>query len=392
MKKKILIGLLVFCQGMANVVNAQTLVFYESFDKCNGEGGNDGKWSNISLNPYEKIENAYLDNKGWSFENSHKGDKCLIIGNSDKKGIATTPSIGIIGNGTLKFKTGGWNTANELNEIQISISGGGTLNQKNIILTKAVFEEYTIQITNLTSSSKITFAAKQSNKNRFFLDEVMVFSGTPATSTLSISESQYATIYLNDAFVMPEGVTGHTISDAQGRVTYGTTYTKGDVVPAQTPLLLEGAQGTYTYYTTTTTATAPTNNMLRGSTGEMVDDSGYLYYKLCYKSASDKTVGFFWDTADGHSINIGAGKAYLAVPESSGAKGYTFDDAITGISAVPCQQENDSGNHAIREQSSVDDRIFDLYGRCVGRGAPSLHTPNLPKGIYIYQGKRISTF
>ena len=239
------------------------------------------------------------------------------------------------------------------------------------------------------SSNSISF---YTSSGVIWISKIIVTFIPNSTSTLSISESQYATIYLNDAFVMPEGVTGHTISDAQGRVTYGTTYTKGDEVPAQTLLLLEGAQGTYTYYTTTTTAAAPTNNMLRGSTGEMVDDSGYLYYKLCYKSASDKTVGFFWDTADGHSINIGAGKAYLAVPESSGAKGYTFDDAITGISAVPCQQEHDSGNHAIREQSAVDDRIFDLYGRCVGRGAPSLHTPNLPKGIYIYQGKRISTF
>ncbi len=388
MKKKILIGLLVFCQGMVNVVNAQTLVFYESFDKCNGEGGNDGKWKS------EKYIKPITDNN-WSYENANSvwmGYQCTFFDGTTKPATATTPALRFTGNGIITFKAGGWNSDKDLKQIQITILNGGTLDQTKIAIQQAEFNEYHISISNATLNSKIKFSAIQEKGNRFFLDEVMVFSGTPATSTLSISESQYATIYLNDAFVMPEGVTGHTISDAQGRVTYGTTYTKGDVVPAQTPLLLEGAQGTYTYYTTTTTAAAPTNNMLRGSTGEMVDDSGYLYYKLCYKSASDKTVGFFWDTADGHSINIGAGKAYLAVPESSGAKGYTFDDAITGISAVPCQQEHDSGNHAIREQSAVDDRIFDLYGRCVGRGAPSLHTPNLPKGIYIYQGKRISTF
>ncbi len=363
MKKKILIGLLVFCQGMANAQSTVTVTFDATVDKGSVTGH-----GNINYRIEDSISKSGIRicstdaefGNGANYRiyslstltiSSHCGRITQIIFNRDKSNKEKINCINKPSSGNIRYS-----------EDKIATWSG--------------------------ESSNITFYVN----GTIWLSTITVTFTPNSTSTLSISESQYATIYLNDAFVMPEGVTGHTISDVQGRVTYGTTYTKGDVVPAQTPLLLEGAQGTYTYYTTTTTATAPTNNMLRGSTGEMVDDSGYLYYKLCYKSASDKTVGFFWDTADGHSINIGAGKAYLAVPESSGAKGYTFDDAITGISAVPCQQENDNGNHAIREQSSVDDRIFDLYGRCVGRGAPCLHTPNLPKGIYIYQGKRISTF
>lgn len=359
MKKKILIGLLVFCQGMVNAQSTVTVTFNATVDKGNKSVTKGG----ITLDVIDG--------------NFNNGEYKLLANNKINYNLTISCKIGNIT--SIIF------TRNEKNGE--SLKGG----------FYPVTEDGTKGSFKKADASSATWSG---NSNKVFfktiwqtcLSKITVTFTPNSTSTLSISESQYATIYLNDAFVMPEGVTGHTISDVQGRVTYGTTYTKGDVVPAQTPLLLEGAQGTYTYYTTTTTATAPTNNMLRGSTGEMVDDSGYLYYKLCYKSASDKTVGFFWDTADGHSINIGAGKAYLAVPESSGAKGYTFDDAITGISAVPCQQEHDSGNHAIREQSSVDDRIFDLYGRCVGRGAPCLHTPNLPKGIYIYQGKRISTF
>ena len=366
MKKKILIGLLVFCQGMVSAQSTVTVTFDAKVDKSgkNAEDYEYNKQDCISKSGIlVETNDGILGNSNYDVYRIYLRSTLTISST-----CATITRIEFYRDGSNNYDTTG-----ELTNIQLN--GKSLSNDKDKSVWAGKMKSITFKLAGKVWLSKITVTF------------------TPnSTSTLSISESQYATIYLNDAFVMPEGVTGHTISDVQGRVTYGTTYTKGDVVPAQTPLLLEGAQGTYTYYTTTTTATAPTNNMLRGSTGEMVDDSGYLYYKLCYKSASDKTVGFFWDTADGHSINIGAGKAYLAVPESSGAKGYTFDDAITGISAVPCQQENDSGNHAIREQSSVDDRIFDLYGRCVGRGAPSLHTPNLPKGIYIYQGKRISTF
>ncbi len=362
MKKKILIALLVFCQGMANAQSTVTVTFNATVDKgsVTSHPANSTTIDSIMKNGIKIYSTDAMFGNG---ENYRLYQRSYITFST-----STAKITSIIFNQVSS-------RSDDINVIKNQSSGNISYPDKKTAKWKG-------------SSSNITFYVN----GTIWLSTITVTFTPNSTSTLSISESQYATIYLNDAFVMPEGVTGHTISDVQGRVTYGTTYTKGDVVPAQTPLLLEGAQGTYTYYTTTTTATAPTNNMLRGSTGEMVDDSGYLYYKLCYKSASDKTVGFFWDTADGHSINIGAGKAYLAVPESSGAKGYTFDDAITGISAVPCQQEHDSGNHAIREQSAFDDRIFDLYGRCVGRGAPSLHTPNLPKGIYIYQGKRISTF
>lgn len=37
-----------------------------------------------------------------------------------------------------------------------------------------------------------------------------------------------------------------------------------------------------------------------------------------------------------------------------------------------------------------DDRVYDLNGRCVGEGKWALLNGQLPKGIYIYKGKKVT--
>lgn len=193
-----------------------------------------------------------------------------------------------------------------------------------------------------------------------------------------VSESTYATFWCDKAYTMPSALTGYTISDVANGIEYGETYDGGSTVPANTPLLIHGDAGSYAYTTDDDTSLAPTPNMLVCAMGTTVSNSDTHYYKLSYKSSTDKTVGFYWDSEDGHSITVPYGKAYIAVPlaSSSGAKGYTLgdliDDSANGI-VYPTIRNNEP------ESGEV---IYDI------NGVAHPYSTTLPKGIYIRKGGR----
>lgn len=114
------------------------LVFYESFDKNDGTGGNDGKWSgNIAA------DDIQYDVAGWTFINAKGANKCARIG-TGSKGTATTPALtGLDGDAVLTFKAGAWNIEKENTTLNISITNG-TLDKTSVVLKKGEFTEYTI--------------------------------------------------------------------------------------------------------------------------------------------------------------------------------------------------------------------------------------------------------
>lgn len=139
------------------------LVFYESFDKNEGTGGNDGKWSgNIAINDIQ------YDVAGWTCENEKGANKCAKFGTSSKKGTATTPALtGLEGDAILTFKAAPWNT--EGGKMSVTISDG-TIEASEFELINNTFTEYSVKISG-GATSKITFT---SENKRFFLDEVKV--------------------------------------------------------------------------------------------------------------------------------------------------------------------------------------------------------------------------
>lgn len=139
------------------------LVFYESFDKNEGTGGNDGKWSgNIAINDIQ------YDVAGWTCENEKGANKCAKFGTSSKKGTATTPALtGLEGDAILTFKAAPWNT--EGGKMSVTISDG-TIETSEFELINNTFTEYSVKISG-GATSKITFT---SENKRFFLDEVKV--------------------------------------------------------------------------------------------------------------------------------------------------------------------------------------------------------------------------
>ncbi len=187
----------------------------------------------------------------------------------------------------------------------------------------------------------------------------------------SISGAGYATFFTDKPFIIPAGVEGAIVTNAvaEGTMTLDWKYTEGATVPAETGLLLNGAQGTYAYDITETAETAPADNMLKGSVKDaMTTGEGCLFYKLSYNNGEN--LGFYWGAEDGAAFMSKAGKAYLAVPAEVGAnvKGFAIDgNEVTGITSVGAQKN--------------DGAIYNMQGVRVQN--------TNRKGIYIINGKKV---
>lgn len=156
------------------IYEVENLVFYESFDKNDGTGGNDGKWSgSIASNDIQ------YDVAGWTCPNASGANKCAKFGTSSKKGTATTPALtDLEGDAILTFKAAPWNT--EGGKMSVTISDG-TIETSEFELINNTFTEYSVKISG-GATSKITFT---SSKDRFFLDEVKVKQVAVATPTIT---------------------------------------------------------------------------------------------------------------------------------------------------------------------------------------------------------------
>lgn len=132
-------------------------VFYESFDKCAGTGGNDGTWSSGS--------NALVtDNAGWESLSRAGGFKCGKFGSTKKSGYAITPSFTLNGKAKLTFKAAPYGSDGTSLKVTYNGADVATLTMKNEEWT-----EYSLDITG-TGTGKITFTPAK----RMFLDEVRI--------------------------------------------------------------------------------------------------------------------------------------------------------------------------------------------------------------------------
>lgn len=203
--------------------------------------------------------------------------------------------------------------------------------------------------------------------------DVQIYKEVERTSVnVTIGETEYATLYYSDVnLTVPEGVTAKTYKANGTALVELDNYSAGDVIPAGTGVVLNGAQGDYTFAITTESGTASEENMLCGSDEEAETTGGAKYYMLSLAATGgNETVGFYYGATDGAAFTNGAHKAYLAVPEGTEAKatGYAFNE-VTGI------------NDITREQ--VTDGVwYTIDGKRLN-GEPTA------KGIYVVNGKKV---
>lgn len=204
--------------------------------------------------------------------------------------------------------------------------------------------------------------------------EWRIVTAEAGTVALPISAAGYATAFYDHAFVMPAGLQGAVVTAAGAEaLTLDYRYPAGTLVPAATPIIVKGQQGSYTAtIDATDSAPAPSDNLLKGAAeaATLTAAAGNYVYKLSLDESETK-VGFFWGSADGQTLTTRAHAAYLELPAAtSPAAGFLLEGGeSTGLHAAP----------------TAPAQRAPIY-RIDGTRAPA--TGSLPAGVYIVGGKK----
>ena len=150
------------------VTPSGSTMLYESFNKCTGTGGNDGKFSGTIAGATASKDN--YDVVGWTSTSTiYEANKCVRLGKSGTAGNITSPSFTVNGSAILTFKAARWDGSKDGTNLKLSVSNG-TLSQSSVTMTRGSWTDYDVKIT-ATGNVKVTFTA---GSGRFFLDEVKV--------------------------------------------------------------------------------------------------------------------------------------------------------------------------------------------------------------------------
>ena len=206
----------------------------------------------------------------------------------------------------------------------------------------------------------------------------------------------YGTFYADNAYVMPNGLCGYVVTEANNTsetLTISPVYPAGSTVPAQTALLVKGAQGTYAAFAPPSAEaaarvakSASASNLLYGTATDATtvaptSDADYYFYKLYYLNSVDgenSKLGFYWGQEAGGPFTNAANKAYMAIKQSDALQivGFALPyQGITGMSSITAEPETRLN----------DGKTYTLSGTLVTNHGEG----KLPAGIYIRNGRKV---
>ena len=156
-------------QGGGDKPVVEGTLFYESFDDCDGKGGNDDLWSGLIA-----ASEFASDNDGWEANKASAANQCAKFGTSKVAGSATTPEFTLNGTTKMTFKAGAWDSTLDVTTLYLTVEGG-SVEPASVEMQRGTFNDYTVTVTG-TGSVKVTFEVEVTGKQkgRFFLDEVLV--------------------------------------------------------------------------------------------------------------------------------------------------------------------------------------------------------------------------
>lgn len=206
-------------QNLNKTASEENYIFQETFDKCLGTGGNDGKGFYTFGNPNQFADGAFSSDKnGWTanVQTFKGGFQCARVGKRGAHNITfTSPEIKINGDATLTFKAAPYSLSS--NKMTVSISNG-TVETATFKLEPNKWNECSTKIT-ANGRVKITFAS-----DAFFIDEVCVAEGsTSGISNIVLSEKQVKAYYnvLGEKSNVPfEGLNIVTFTDGTAKKVY----------------------------------------------------------------------------------------------------------------------------------------------------------------------------
>lgn len=232
----------------------------------------------------------------------------------------------------------------------------------------------TVKITNVLREKFIQYSTEHESYGAY-TDEQGIKPSLYVKNSIEVNEDGYATAYSDNAVILPEGLQAAVITGvADGKLTIDYRYNSGDVIPAGTAVLVKGEAGAHDYNLATSDEQAVAGNLLRGAANDVnTEGDGCLFYMLSY-DANHQNLGFYWAAEDGAAFTSKAGKAYLALPQaaSAGVTGYALDGTPVGI-----------------DQATTDAQAPAVIYTVDGRLVQQTDVNDLPKGLYIVNGKKV---
>lgn len=323
---------------------------------------------------YKEEEASYTNEAGYTitFGKSNGGHKImgkdsecnLIFGKQD-----ATLSLPAFPFAVSKIKVFGRDNASGQVTQNIFVGGEEVSTETTNATTDHIYE-----IAEAFQAAGNIYTLKVTNDKNTQITKIVVYAKdeTVAGAINIATEEGYGTFYTDKNYVLPQGLTafGYTSIDVNNTLTKSVEYVAGDIVPANTAVVVKGAKGSYNYYNTEEAATKTIEkNLLKGVTTDTRIEaiSGVKRYIL---TRADDGILAFYRTNTGN-INVKANRAYLEVPTAMAVASFSLEGTATGINNVVT--------------TAAKQGIYTISG--VRLNATT--TKELPAGIYIVDGKKV---
>lgn len=323
---------------------------------------------------YKKVEASYTNEAGYTitFGKSNGGHK--IMGNDPNRNLifgkeGATLSLPAFPFAVSKIKVFGNNGASKYTTQNFFVGGEAVSTETTSAITDHIYE-----IAEAFQAAGNIYTLKVTNDNNTQITKIVVYAKdeTVAGAINIATEEGFGTFYTDKNYVLPQGLTafGYTSIDGKNTLTKSVEYVAGDIVPANTAVVVKGAKGSYNYYNTEEVATKIIEkNLLKGVTTDTKIEaaSGVKRYIL---TRADDGILAFYRTNTGN-INVKANRAYLEVPTAMAVASFSLEGSATGINNV--------------DTTAAKQGIYTISG--VRLNATT--TKELPAGIYIVDGKKV---
>ncbi len=348
-------------------LNVKAAIYKVEFDFTTNNWG-------LPTTNYKKEKASYTNGAGYTitFGQSNSGHKilsdntgrCLIFGKKD-----ATLSLPAFPFAVSKIKVFGRDKASGQVTQNIFVGGEAVSTE-----TTSAKIDHIYEIAEAFQAAGNIYTLKVTNDKNTQITKIVVYAKdeTVAGAINIATEEGFGTFYTDKNYVLPQGLTafGYTSIDGNNTLTKSVEYVAGDIVPANTAVVVKGAKGSYNYYNTEEAATKTIeNNLLKGVTTDtrIEATSGVKRYIL---TRADDGILAFYRTNTGN-INVKANRAYLEVPTAMAVASFSLEGTATGINNVVT--------------TAAKQGIYTISG--VRLNATT--TKGLPAGIYIVNGKKV---
>ena len=235
--------------------------------------------------------------------------------------------------------------------------------QFNITIAGGVFHANLHQY-GISSSNILNYGGPADSPSAWKLVKVEAPS---FTHTLTVSDAGYATLMLAFDAEIPADVECYYATHTEGDV-LKLAQVEGNVLPANTPVIVKAAADDYEFTSTDATATAPEGNLLSGTLyTKNVTPAGTAYVL----SAPAGKVGLYQAELTDGAFQNNANKVYFDAPAAAEIVSYSFNFDWAGTTGI----------EGVTAEGAQDGAIYDITGRRV----KAITAP----GIYIVNGKKV---